>query len=120
MSAVLRLEERLSEVEAEVSRAVSENPGLASRMACFTRIRGIGKAAASSSACEAYGFECFGNGAAFAEQGEGGRRTRARRTDISDRGAAWASRDAPGGETRLDIGASMMQAAADGAGTIRD
>lgn len=66
MSAVLRLEERLSEVEAEILRVIALNPELSARMARFTCIHGIGKVAAFSLVCEVYGFERFRNGAAFA------------------------------------------------------
>ncbi|MEG0419244.1 IS110 family transposase, partial [Gordonibacter sp.] len=66
MNAVLRLEERLSEIEAEILRVISENSELASRMARFICIHGIGKVAAFSLTCEVYGFERFRNGAAFA------------------------------------------------------
>lgn len=66
MSAVLRLEERLAEVESEIARIVEESPRLASRMARFTCIHGIGKVTAFSLVCEVYGFERFRNGASFA------------------------------------------------------
>lgn len=66
MNAVLRLEERLAEVEAEILRIIGQDAELASRMARFTCIHGIGKVAAFSLVCEVYGFERFKNGAAFA------------------------------------------------------
>lgn len=66
MNAVLRLEERLAEVEAEILRIIEESPELSARMKRFTCIHGIGKVAAFSLICEVYGFERFKNGAAFA------------------------------------------------------
>ena len=66
LNAVLRLEERICEVEAEILRIIGSNPELASRMARFTCIHGIGKVAAFSLVCEVYSFERFCNGASFA------------------------------------------------------
>ncbi len=66
MSAVLRLEERLAEVEAEIMRIVAESPGLSGLMARFTCIHGIGKVSAFSLVCEVHDFERFRNGASFA------------------------------------------------------
>lgn len=65
-SAVLRLEERLAEAEAEIMRIIAESPGLSGPMARFTCIHGIGKVSAFSLACEVHDFERFGNGASFA------------------------------------------------------
>lgn len=65
-SAVLRLEERLAEVEAETVRIIAESPGLSGPMARFTCIHGIGKVSAFSLACEVHDFERFRNGASFA------------------------------------------------------
>lgn len=66
MSAVLRLEERLAEVEAEIMRIIAESPGLSGLMARFTCIHGIGKVSAFSLVCEVHDFERFRNGASFA------------------------------------------------------
>lgn len=66
MSAVLRLEERLAEVEAEIMRVIAESPKLSERMARFTCIHGIGKVSAFSLVCEVHDFERFRNGSSFA------------------------------------------------------
>lgn len=66
MNAVLRLEERLTEVEAEIMRIISESPKLSGRMARFTCIHGIGKVSAFSLVCEVHDFDRFRNGASFA------------------------------------------------------
>jgi transposase len=64
--AVLRLEERLSEVEDEILRVIALNPELEQKMKRFQALHGIGKVAAFSLVCEVYDFERFKNGAAFA------------------------------------------------------
>lgn len=66
MGAVLRLEERLAAVEAEILRTVADSPALSQRMARFSCIHGIGKVASFSLVCEVHDFERFRNGAAFA------------------------------------------------------
>ena len=50
MSAVLRLEERLAEVEAEILRIVASSPKLSERMSRLTCIHGVGKVSAFVSA----------------------------------------------------------------------
>ena len=66
VSAVLRLEERLAEVEAEIMRVVAASPKLSERMSRFTCIHGIGKVSAFSLVCEVHDFDRFKNGASFA------------------------------------------------------
>ena len=66
MSAVLRLEERLAEVEAEIMRIVAESPGLSGLMARFECIHGIGKVSAFSPVREVHDFDRFKSGASFA------------------------------------------------------
>ena len=66
MSAVLRLEERLAEVEAEILRIIAASPELSDRMARFECIHGIGKVSAFSLVCEVHDFDRFKNGASFA------------------------------------------------------
>ncbi|MBX9035475.1 MAG: IS110 family transposase [Gordonibacter pamelaeae] len=66
MNAVLRLAERLAEVESEILRIISGSAELAGRMARFECIHGIGRVGAFSLVCEVYDFERFRNGAAFA------------------------------------------------------
>lgn len=65
-SAVLRLEERLEEVEAEVMRVITADPLLQEKMERFMCIHGVGKVTSFSLICEVYDFERFRNGAAFA------------------------------------------------------
>lgn len=66
MSAVLRLEERLAEAEAEILRTIASSPKLSERMSRFTCIHGIGKVSAFSLVCEVHDFDRFNNGASFA------------------------------------------------------
>jgi transposase len=66
VAAVLRLEERLAEVEGEILRIIALDPELGQKMKRFQAIHGIGKVAAFSLVCEVYDFERFKNGAAFA------------------------------------------------------
>ena len=66
MANVLRLEERLQEVEDEIVRIIELNPWLKTQMDRFMCIHGIGKVGAFSLVAEVYDFERFRNGAAFA------------------------------------------------------
>lgn len=66
MTSVLRLEERLAEVEAEIMRIIAASPKLSERMSRFTCIHGIGKVSAFSLVCEVHDFDRFNNGASFA------------------------------------------------------
>jgi transposase len=65
-SAVLRLEERLAEIEAEIMRVIEANPALAETMKRFMALHGVGRVTAFSLVSEVYDFERFRNGAAFA------------------------------------------------------
>jgi len=66
VSAILRLQERLSQIEAEIMRIINSDPALASKMARFTCIHGIGDVTAFSLVCEVYDFKRFSCGSAFA------------------------------------------------------
>lgn len=66
VSAVLRLEERLTEVEGEILKIIALSPELEEQMKRFSAIHGIGKVSAFSLVCEVYDFERFKNGAALA------------------------------------------------------
>jgi transposase len=66
MAAVLRLQERLGQVEEEIARQIKQYPYLAERMERFMCIHGIGKVTAFALVCEVYDFNRFRNGAAFA------------------------------------------------------
>ena len=66
VSAVLRLEERLTQIEGEIIRIIDASPALASKMARLMCIHGIGKVTAFSLVCEVYDFSRFSRGSAFA------------------------------------------------------
>lgn len=66
MTNVLRLEERLIQVEDEIMRIIAQDPNLQSIMARFTALHGVGKVTAFSLICEVYDFNRFKNGSAFA------------------------------------------------------
>jgi len=66
ISAVLRLEERLEGIEAEIMRTIELYPDLQEKMKRFTALYGVGKVTAFSLVCEVYDFDRFKNGAAFA------------------------------------------------------
>jgi len=66
IAAVLRLQERLGQVEDEIARQIGLHPYLAERMARFMCIHGIGRVTAFALVCEVYDFERFKNGASFA------------------------------------------------------
>jgi len=66
MSAVLRLSERLAQIEDEICRIIEVDPALASKMTRFRCIHGIGKVTAFSLVCEVYDFDRFSSGRALA------------------------------------------------------
>jgi len=66
VSAVLRLEERLAEIEDEIMQIIEASPELQEKMKRFTVLHGVGKVTAFSLVCEVYDFERFKNGSAFA------------------------------------------------------
>lgn len=66
MAQVLRLEERLMQVEDEIVRAINQDPELQTMMVRFTALHGVGKVTAFSLVCEVYDFSRFKNGSAFA------------------------------------------------------
>jgi transposase len=66
VASVLRLEERLKEVEGEILKVIASHPELQDRMKRFLALHGIGIVSAFSLVCEVYDFERFKNGAALA------------------------------------------------------
>jgi transposase len=66
VTAALRLEERLGEIEAKIMQIIEASPELAEKMQRFTCLHGIGKVGAFSLVCEVYDFDRFKNGAALA------------------------------------------------------
>ena len=57
VTAVYRLEERLSEIEDEILKVIALDPALEQKMRRFLAIHGIGKVSAFSLVCEIYDFE---------------------------------------------------------------
>jgi len=66
INAVLRIEERLLQIENEIEHLIGKNPVLAARMARFRCIHGVGLVTAFTLVCEVYDFGRFRNGSAFA------------------------------------------------------
>lgn len=66
VGAVLRLEERLARIEAEMRRVAVSDPDLAALIARLMCIKGVGPVTAFSLAAEVGDFSRFRNGAAFA------------------------------------------------------
>ena len=63
---VVRMSERLARVEAEIARAVGEDPALSEKVSRLLCIHGIGRVTAFSLVCEVYDFSRFRKGSSFA------------------------------------------------------